>query len=90
MKKTRKIVFALILILTVAAVLCVCSFAAYDPYADKNMPQGVTKGEAGWVDSGYSDVDSEKNWYLIGVTAGDYSTTETDYPRFAGVDNGRV
>ena len=90
MKKARKIVFALVLIFSVAAVLCVGAFAAYDPYTDKKMPQGVTKGEAGWIDSGYSDVDSEKNWYLIGVTSGDYSTTEASYPKFAGVENGRV
>ena len=53
------------------------------------MPQGVQKGETGWVASGYTDVDTEAGWVLIGLPTKDQTATETTYPTFAFLEGAR-
>ncbi|MBO5280480.1 MAG: leucine-rich repeat protein [Clostridia bacterium] len=88
MKTTRKILLALVLTLAVAAVMSVCAFAAFD--LDVELPAGVVKGDAKWVDSGYADIDAEgSGWIMIAKTGKDYSGTTETYPTIATADCGR-
>ena len=87
MKTSRKIFLALVLTLAVAAVMSVCAFAAYN--LDLDLPAGAVKGDAKWVDSGYSDIDAEgSGWTMIGGAV-DYSGTTEKYPTIAKADSGR-
>ena len=87
MKTTRKILLALVLTLAVAAVMSVCAFAAYN--LDLDLPAGVVKGDAKWVDSGYADIDAEgSGWIMIGKTGKDYSGTTETYPTITTADCG--
>ncbi len=79
MKTTRKIFLALVLTLVVAAVMSVCAFA-FDINTD--LPSGVQKGETGWVDSGYADIDAENSgWTLIGVPSGFDKVSGGNFPK---------
>ncbi len=86
MKTTRKILLALVLTLVVAAVMSVCAFA-FD--IDTDLPKGVTNTDEQWIDSGYTDVDTEDGWYLMGTGTMDYSATESSFSTFAHVANAR-
>ena len=85
MKTTRKIFLALVLTLVVAAVLSVCAFAALNFETD--MPAGVQKGETGWVDSGYADIDAENSgWTLIGVPSGFDKVANGAFPKLTAFE----
>ena len=84
MKTTRKIFLALVLTLVVAAVMSVCAFA-FDINTD--LPSGVQKGETGWVDSGYTDIDAENSgWTLIGVPSGFDKVANGAFPKLTAFE----
>ena len=86
MRTSRKIFLALVLTLAVAAVMSVCAFA-FDINTD--LPSGVTKDDAKWKASGYSDVDTEAGWYMMSSGDSDYSTPDGGFPTFASLNSSR-
>ncbi len=86
MKTTRKIFLALVLTLAVAAVMSVCAFA-FDIYTD--LPSGVTNEDSRWINSGYTDVDTEDGWYMMSSGTADYSTPDGGFPAFASLNSAR-
>ena len=84
MRTSRKIFLALVLTLVVAAVMSVCAFA-FDINTD--LPSGVQKGETGWVDSGYTDIDAENSgWTLIGVPSGFDKVANGAFPKLTAFE----
>ena len=60
-----------------------------EPEEPATMPTGVTNTSDLWIDSGYTDVDTEAGWYMIGINNTNNKVVDGKYPALAYLERGR-
>ncbi|MBQ6614101.1 MAG: metallophosphoesterase, partial [Clostridia bacterium] len=60
-----------------------------EPEEPATMPTGVTNTSDLWIDSGYTDVDTEAGWYMIGISNTNNKVVDGKYPALAYLEGGR-
>ena len=60
-----------------------------EPEEPATMPTGVTNTSDLWIDSGYTDVDTEDGWYMIGISNKNNKVVGGNYPALAYLEGGR-